>query len=124
MYICTNRAHKESLLLLSYYNSSSYFMARASANLPYCIDIPAEEIVKAISPYLKEVLEEFKDKLIYPPSFLTRKEAAKMIGISLPTLDKYTKDGIIEIHRLEGTNICRYKRSDIEYLFLKVNRKQ
>jgi excisionase family DNA binding protein len=44
--------------------------------------------------------------------YLTRVEAAKLLQISLPTLNDYTKRGIISSYRI-GANV-RYKPSDLE----------
>lgn len=42
---------------------------------------------------------------------LDRNEAARFLGITLPTLHKYTKNGILKGYRL-GTMV-RYKRSEL-----------
>lgn len=47
-----------------------------------------------------------------PDELLTRKDAAKLLGITLPTLHKYTKARTIIAHRV-GSRI-RYKRSELE----------
>lgn len=44
--------------------------------------------------------------------YLTRIEAAKLLQISLPTLNDYTKRGIISSYKI-GSNV-RYKPSDLE----------
>lgn len=46
------------------------------------------------------------------PQLITRKEAAKFLGISLPTLHKYTQDGIIPAYRL-GAHV-RYKADELK----------
>ncbi|MEM9982370.1 MAG: helix-turn-helix domain-containing protein, partial [Bacteroidota bacterium] len=43
--------------------------------------------------------------------YLTRKQVAALLGISLPTLHKWTKQGTIQAYRL-GANI-RYKQADV-----------
>lgn len=45
------------------------------------------------------------------PELITRKETAQILGISLPTLNDWTKTGIIPAQRI-GTRI-RYKRTDV-----------
>ena len=42
---------------------------------------------------------------------LSRTEAARFLGITLPTLHKYTKSGIIKGYRLGS--MVRYKRSEL-----------
>jgi excisionase family DNA binding protein len=46
-------------------------------------------------------------------NLITRKEASKLLSISLPTLNSYTKLGYLKAFRL-GTKQVRYKRSDVE----------
>lgn len=47
-----------------------------------------------------------------PNDLLTRKEAAKLLGVSLPTLNEWSKSGIITGYRI-STRV-RYKRSELE----------
>jgi len=44
--------------------------------------------------------------------YLTRAEVAKFLKISLPTLHRYTKDGILKSYRIVGK--VRYKFQDVE----------
>lgn len=44
--------------------------------------------------------------------YLTRAEVSKLLKISLPTLHRYTKNGIIKSYRIVGK--IRYKLQDIE----------
>ncbi len=46
-----------------------------------------------------------------PEELLTRNQTAKLLGITLPTLRKYTCDGLIPGYRI-GTRV-RYKRSEV-----------
>jgi excisionase family DNA binding protein len=43
--------------------------------------------------------------------FLTRQEAADFFGITLPTLHKWTKEGLIQAYDLGGR--VYYKRSEL-----------
>lgn len=43
---------------------------------------------------------------------INRKQAAKYLGISLPTLQKWTKDGTLTGYRINSR--IRYKRAEIE----------
>ena len=45
------------------------------------------------------------------PELITRKETVAILGISLPTLNEWTKKGIIPAQRI-GTRI-RYNRADV-----------
>lgn len=51
-----------------------------------------------------------KDKT---PEYLTRKETAEMLGVSLPTLHSYVKKGYLTAHRV-GEKTVRFKREDVE----------
>lgn len=44
--------------------------------------------------------------------YLTRVEVARLLKISLPTLHRYTKDGILKSYRIVGK--VRYKLQDVE----------
>ena len=46
-----------------------------------------------------------------PDELVTRKQAAKYLGLSLPTLHDYTVRGIVTAHRL-GSRI-RYRKGDL-----------
>ena len=47
------------------------------------------------------------------PEYLTRKETAEMLGVSLPTLHSYVKKGYLPAHRV-GEKTVRFKREDVE----------
>lgn len=74
---------------------------------------PKSELKDLIAETLKEQLSTFFEKDKETDNRLrTRKEVAEMLGISLPTLHSWTKDGIIPAVRI-GSSV-RYKISDIE----------
>lgn len=74
------------------------------------ISVTPEElksIIKlAIKDYLSESITNQMDDL------LTRKEAAKILRISLPTLNYWTKKGIIKAKRINSR--VRYSESDVK----------
>lgn len=77
--------------------------------------IPLEELKNVISDTVRCELSkhlEVKSQSPKTVELLTRKEAAQLLGISLPTLLDYTKSGKITGYRL-GTRI-RYKRVELE----------
>lgn len=45
---------------------------------------------------------------------LTRKDVAKILGISFPTLNTWTKTGIIKALRINGTTAVRYRQKDVD----------
>ena len=53
-----------------------------------------------------------------PDELVTRKQAAKILGLSLPTLHGYTVRGIVPAYRLESR--VRYKKGDLLNCLLKV----
>lgn len=53
------------------------------------------------------------------PELLTRNETAKYLGVSLPTLNFWTKNGVIQGYRIAGR--VRYKLPDIEDALLKID---
>jgi excisionase family DNA binding protein len=52
------------------------------------------EVIKGNQPKAKETPSQ--------ATYLSREEAAKLLGISLPTLWKWTKKGVIPARRMEG----------------------
>lgn len=76
--------------------------------------IPLEQLKILIS---EAVGSEFNKHLINvnpatTTELLTRKDAAQLLGISLPTLLDFTKSGKVTGYRI-GTRV-RYKRSELE----------
>lgn len=77
-------------------------------NLSFPIDQLATAIAEKLQPYFSsEVKEQPKDE-----SYRTRKETAEMLNISLPTLNEYTKKGILIGYKV-GVRVL-YKLSEIE----------
>ena len=56
-------------------------------------------IDKAVGERIKAFYESIRER---PPVLVRRKEAAKMIGVSLPTLDQYIKFGFVKAQHLGG----------------------
>lgn len=77
------------------------------------IAIPTvDNIRQAVREEVQTALESHRDKLKKEKQFLTRKETAELLSISLPTLHSYTKDGLITSHRIGGRVL--YRLDDIE----------
>lgn len=74
-----------------------------------------EELTGLINNSVKEALEKFrpipKEESKNDP-FLSRKETASRLRISLVTLNSWTKTGLIKSHVIGGRVL--YKESDIE----------
>ena len=78
------------------------------------IDLLATTIAEKLQPY-------FSTQNIEQPQmeeYRTRNETAKMINISLPTLNEYTKKGILTAYRV-GKRVL-YKLSEIESALTKI----
>lgn len=78
-----------------------------------------KELRDLISDSITKVLDTFKP--VEPSNeneLITRKETAKILDISLPTLNAYTRDGKIQSYRI-GSRI-RYKRNEVINSVLKV----
>lgn len=56
-------------------------------------------VTRAVDARIKAFYESIKVK---PPVMVRRKDAAKMLGVSLPTLDLYGKVGILHPKHLGG----------------------
>ena len=83
-------------------------------NLSFPIDQLATAIVEKLQPYfLPQTIEQPKEE-----GYRTRKETAKMLNISLPTLNEYTKKRILTGYRV-GVRVL-YKQSEIELALVKM----
>jgi excisionase family DNA binding protein len=76
------------------------------------------DLKEVIESILKQFVKDIASPANEPVEFLTRKEAAKILGVSLPTLHEWTKSGKVPGHRI-GTRV-RYKKSEIENSLLKI----
>ena len=67
----------------------------------------SEDLFNKIAPLVSSVQHQNPET-----ELLSRKEAAKLLGVSLPTILKWTKTGKINGYRISSR--VRYKRSEIE----------
>lgn len=83
-----------------------------------------EQLITVISETVKNELNKHYQSLPTPPTtdqdteLLTRQQAAKVLGISLPTLNEWSKSGIITGYRI-STRV-RYKKSELEKSLLQM----
>jgi excisionase family DNA binding protein len=75
------------------------------------INFPLSEFEEIQKGWIKEVLKEFTPSSPKEQEILTRKETSALLGISLVTLNEYTKSGKIPGYRL-GSRI-RYKKHEV-----------
>ena len=76
--------------------------------------IPLEQLKNEIASTLRaEVLQlAAKFETQTPPEYLTRKKTAELLGVSLATLNTWTKEGKVKGYRI-GARV-RYKRAELE----------
>jgi len=80
-------------------------------NLPI---VTPKELAAALDPIkraLSEILEYQKAKQPEQTEFISRKEAAKLVGVTLPALDTWTKRGILTRYKIGGR--IRYDRNEL-----------
>lgn len=73
-------------------------------------NVTVSEFSNTLRQVLREELSTLQSEK-QTSNYLTRKEASKLLKLSLPTLDDYTKKGIIKGYRI-GTRVL-YLESDI-----------
>lgn len=73
-------------------------------------NVSADELKQLISQTVKEALPHIEQEE-KQPEYITRKEAARVLQISLVTLDKWSELGYIQKYRV-GTRI-RFKLSEV-----------
>jgi hypothetical protein len=76
--------------------------------------IPEIEFRELISSAVNEALAGIKPKeqTPSPVEFLTRKQTAERLKVSLPTLHQWSKTGVVKGYRISGR--VRYKSQEIE----------
>ena len=82
--------------------------------------VPIEDLQRIVAEAVqRELSVAFKaDPAPDVDELLSRKEAARYLGLSLPTLHDYTQRGIVTAYRL-GSRV-RYRRGDLSNALLKV----
>jgi excisionase family DNA binding protein len=73
--------------------------------------IPRAELVRDIAQVVREEISAHHAAPAEPEQLLTRKDAARLLGITLPTLRAYTRSGLLKGYRI-GSRV-RYKRSEV-----------
>ena len=77
--------------------------------------IPIEQLKFELLESIKKELHTSLQALVpvkESTEYLTRKEAASLLSISLPTLNEWQKQGIVQGYRIASR--VRYKRSELE----------
>jgi len=81
--------------------------------------LPIEKLTEAILEFIKPHLVREVVEVKQNDDYLTRKETATQLNITLPTLGQYTKKGLLTSYKI-GARVL-YKKSEIESAPLKVN---
>ena len=77
------------------------------------------EILSGVQKQLEKFSQNFKPK--DPITWITRKEASELIGVSLVTIHNWTKEGVIKAYKIG--NRVRFKKSEIEETLLNSNKR-
>ena len=78
-----------------------------------------DNILNDVRTELKEIVQNFQPKK--QPEYLTRKEVAKILKVSLVTLSDWNKKGILKPYRLG--NLIRYKTNEIDQALIAINKR-
>jgi len=74
--------------------------------------INVNDLKSEISETIKQEFQKFEfNQKPEKTEFLTRKETAKLLGVSLPTLSDWNKRGIIQAYRIASR--IRYKKEEV-----------
>lgn len=74
--------------------------------------IPLNELITVISDTVKIEFEKQTHQTLKPETeFLSRKETSRILGISLVTLNDWSKRGLIPSYRISSR--IRYKRAEV-----------
>lgn len=77
-------------------------------------------ILKDVKTELEKITLNFQPKK--QPEYLTRKEVAKILKVSLVTLSDWNKKGVLKPYRLG--NLIRYKREEIDQALISIYSKK
>ena len=79
-----------------------------------------DNILKDVRTELKEIVLNFQPKK--QSEYLTRKEVAKILKVSLVTLTDWNKKGVLKPYRLG--NLIRYKSAELDQALISINSKK
>ena len=74
-------------------------------------NLSKEEFKELLQEAVKVEIEKNQPEDPSGQEYLSRKQTAKMLGISLPTLHQWTMEGRIKAYRIG--RLVRYKRADV-----------
>jgi excisionase family DNA binding protein len=88
------------------------------------LSIPSEITIREI---VKEELKTFLERLTIQlkskdqPLYLTSIETAELLHISMPTLRRWTKEGILPKYKFGGSRKVLYKYEEVKHLLERKN---
>jgi excisionase family DNA binding protein len=74
--------------------------------------ISVDDLISRLAVRVREEIHDYIPSPEPPEKYLTRKETAKLLQISLVTLNEWSKKGIIQSYRIGGR--IRYKKTEID----------
>lgn len=77
-----------------------------------------KEIIKKALQDSLTIIQTNISTVKHETEFITRKQTAELLGVSLPTLGKWTKEGIIPAYRISSR--VRYKLSEVQESLSKI----
>jgi len=85
------------------------------------LNLSTDELKEAILNDLRPQLESLRQELNQqgPEEYLTRNELAEKLKVSLPTINDWSKKGILKPYRLG--NLVRFKKSEVEESLIEIN---
>lgn len=80
-----------------------------------------EELTESISTAIEKILIPFKESFLQQKNteWITRKQVAELLSISLVTVDDWTHRNLLTAYRI--SNKKRYKLSEVEDALTKIN---
>ena len=69
--------------------------------------VSASDLKEMIADVMEGMIRKYTPPANEQPKYLTRQETAKLLRISLPTLNEYTKRGTLKGYRLQGRVLYR-----------------
>ena len=78
-----------------------------------------DNLLNGFKTELKELVLNFQPTK--QPEYLTRKEVARILKVSLVTLSDWNKKGVLKPYRLG--NLIRYKRVELDQALISINSK-
>ena len=78
-----------------------------------------DNLLNGFKTELKEMVLNLQPEV--QPEYLTRKEVARILKVSLVTLSDWNKKGVLKPYRLG--NLIRYKRVELDQALISINSK-